>query len=315
VRKLLRWRWQRYHSAVKANCIASPDRSVMRACMQSFHNEVRPDCFDNTNYNFMFRLMPYYFGAGCCFVTGAPLARFPLTSPLSTPSVPSTSLCQLLEQPPACRVHSCSPSFPATHALPATRPATFSDPLDLLAGTNVMIRARTAFLVCRFDENPHAADTQDLPQATQALYREANGGSADTHRQLFSETLVAEDIDLGSRVHTLGYKCAAAVSAFVPLHCSCSMALPCAVPSVRPLADARVCILRLALQRSARPVRLHSDWPAKLVMLHPQLLTSLGCCAGRSFSRRCSRRARSHAARATFGSSAAAGRAPRTCTS
>jgi hypothetical protein len=39
--------------------------------MQSFHNEVRPDCFDNTNYNFMFRLMPYYFGAGCCFVTGA----------------------------------------------------------------------------------------------------------------------------------------------------------------------------------------------------------------------------------------------------
>ena len=40
-------------------------------CAQSFHNEVRPDCFDNTNYNFMFRLMPYYFGAGCCFVTGA----------------------------------------------------------------------------------------------------------------------------------------------------------------------------------------------------------------------------------------------------
>ena len=40
--------------------------------LQSFHNEVRPDCFDNTNYNFMFRLMPYYFGAGCCFVTGAP---------------------------------------------------------------------------------------------------------------------------------------------------------------------------------------------------------------------------------------------------
>jgi hypothetical protein len=67
--------------------------------VQSFHNEVRPDCFDNTNYNFMFRLMPYYFGAGCCFVTG----------------------------------------------------------------TNVMIRARAAFLACRFDENPHAGDTQNLP--------------------------------------------------------------------------------------------------------------------------------------------------------
>jgi cellulose synthase/poly-beta-1,6-N-acetylglucosamine synthase-like glycosyltransferase len=43
---------------------------------QSFHNEVHPDCFDNTNYNFMFRLMPYYFGAGCCFVTGADILIF-----------------------------------------------------------------------------------------------------------------------------------------------------------------------------------------------------------------------------------------------
>jgi hypothetical protein len=42
---------------------------------QSFHNEVHPDCFDNANYNFMFRLMPYYFGAGCCFVTGECLQR------------------------------------------------------------------------------------------------------------------------------------------------------------------------------------------------------------------------------------------------
>lgn len=42
----------------------------------------------------------------------------------------------------------------------------------------------------------------------QAEYTQKIGGTADTHRQLFSETLVAEDIDLGSRVHTLGYKCA-----------------------------------------------------------------------------------------------------------
>jgi hypothetical protein len=38
---------------------------------QAFHNTIRPDFFDNTNTNFMFRLMPYYFGAGCCFITGA----------------------------------------------------------------------------------------------------------------------------------------------------------------------------------------------------------------------------------------------------
>ena len=47
-------------------------------------------------------------------------------------------------------------------------------------------------------------------QATQKLYQEVTGEDADAHRQLFSETLVAEDIDLGSRVHTLGFKCAAA---------------------------------------------------------------------------------------------------------
>jgi cellulose synthase/poly-beta-1,6-N-acetylglucosamine synthase-like glycosyltransferase len=106
------------------------------------HAQVHPDCFDNTNYNFMFRLMPYYFGAGCCFVTG----------------------------------------------------------------TNVMVRARAAFQACRFDENPHGHETQTLPQAAKKQMTQVLGG--DSHRQLFSETLVAEDIDLGSRVHTLGYKCA-----------------------------------------------------------------------------------------------------------
>ena len=53
-------------------CAVMLDKDVA-VCLipQSFHNEVQPDCFDNSNYNFMFRLMPYYFGAGCCFVTGA----------------------------------------------------------------------------------------------------------------------------------------------------------------------------------------------------------------------------------------------------
>ena len=45
----------------------------MQVCLvpQAFHNAIYPDLFDNTNVNFMFRLMPYYFGAGCCFITGA----------------------------------------------------------------------------------------------------------------------------------------------------------------------------------------------------------------------------------------------------
>lgn len=118
-----------------AKCCAVMLDKKVAVCLvpQSFHNEARPDCFDNTNYNFMFRLMPYYFGAGCCFVTG----------------------------------------------------------------TNVMIRARAAFEACRFDENPHAAESAALAGDVEA---------GNKHRQLFSETLVAEDIDLGSRVHCLGYK-------------------------------------------------------------------------------------------------------------
>ena len=68
-----------------------------------------------------------------------------------------------------------------------------------------MIRARAAFMACQFDDNPHAHETQNLPGATQKVIKETLGG--DAHRQLFSEVLVAEDIDLGSRVHTLGFKC------------------------------------------------------------------------------------------------------------
>ena len=46
---------------------------------QAFHNAIYPDLFDNTNVNFMFRLMPYYFGAGCCFITGATTSPVPTT--------------------------------------------------------------------------------------------------------------------------------------------------------------------------------------------------------------------------------------------
>ena len=51
-----------------------------------------------------------------------------------------------------------------THAATATG----DQSARMAAGTNVMIRARAAFLACRFDENPHAGDTQDLPAHVQA---------------------------------------------------------------------------------------------------------------------------------------------------
>ena len=63
--------------------------------------------------------------------------------------------------------------------------------LVINAGTNVMVRARPCFMACRFDDNPHAHDS---------------GDEAEQHRSFFSEILVAEDIDLGSRIHTLGFK-------------------------------------------------------------------------------------------------------------
>ena len=52
-----------------------------------------------------------------------------------------------------------------------------------------MIRARACFLACKFGEQ----------QAGQV-------DKGRRSRQLFSEVLVAEDVDLGSRIHALGYK-------------------------------------------------------------------------------------------------------------
>jgi cellulose synthase/poly-beta-1,6-N-acetylglucosamine synthase-like glycosyltransferase len=44
---------------------------------QRFHNTLLPDAFDFANAHFMFTILPYYFGAGTCFITGAtvPVAR------------------------------------------------------------------------------------------------------------------------------------------------------------------------------------------------------------------------------------------------
>ena len=66
-------------------------------------------------------------------------------------------------------------------------------------GTNVMIRARTCFLACQFGETPTPGKRKFLH-----LWREKQANKRT--RQLFSEVLIAEDIDLGSRIHALGYK-------------------------------------------------------------------------------------------------------------
>jgi hypothetical protein len=69
-----------------------------------------------------------------------------------------------------------------------------------------MIRTRAAFLACRFDDAPHSHETQALPGASRKFITEELFGNE--HRQLFSEVLVAEDIDL----HTLGFKCVSFLS-------------------------------------------------------------------------------------------------------
>ena len=62
------------------------------------------------------------------------------------------------------------------------------------AGTNVMLRARACFLACKFGK----PSSKKRGQRTLESQRRS--------RQLFSETLVAEDVDLGSRIHALGFR-------------------------------------------------------------------------------------------------------------
>jgi hypothetical protein len=58
-----------------------------------------------------------------------------------------------------------------------------------------MMRARAVFMACKFGDtrSGHSSAVADLE-------------SQSRNRQLFSEVLVAEDVDLGSRIHALGYK-------------------------------------------------------------------------------------------------------------
>jgi hypothetical protein len=57
-----------------------------------------------------------------------------------------------------------------------------------ITGTNVMIRAKSAFAASRFAASGFAADD----------------GSG--HRQIYSEDMISEDIEIGARLHANGWK-------------------------------------------------------------------------------------------------------------
>lgn len=71
-------------------------------------------------------------------------------------------------------------------------PYAFGAGMCLITGTNVMIRARAAFEVCKFAEM-NAAQSGALE------------GGLD-NRQIYAEDEISEDIELGTRMHASGYK-------------------------------------------------------------------------------------------------------------
>ena len=64
------------------------------------------------------------------------------------------------------------------------------------AGTNVMIRARAAFQVCRYAETNAQAD----------VTRPLGAAAPDDRRQIYAEDEISEDVELGARMHAHGYK-------------------------------------------------------------------------------------------------------------
>lgn len=66
---------------------------------------------------------------------------------------------------------------------------TLIETVALATGTNVMVRCRAAFDVCK------------TAQTLQTQY-----GDGEDHRQLFTEDEISEDVVLGSRLHAAGYK-------------------------------------------------------------------------------------------------------------
>ena len=64
----------------------------------------------------------------------------------------------------------------------------------LITGTNVMIRARACFEVCKFAEQNETAAASGALEA------------GVDNRQLYAEDEISEDIELGTRMHASGYK-------------------------------------------------------------------------------------------------------------
>jgi cellulose synthase/poly-beta-1,6-N-acetylglucosamine synthase-like glycosyltransferase len=62
-----------------------------------------------------------------------------------------------------------------------------------ITGTNVMLRARVCFEVCRFAQMNASANSDALESGI------------DT-RQIYAEDEISEDIELGSRMQAAGYK-------------------------------------------------------------------------------------------------------------
>lgn len=70
---------------------------------------------------------------------------------------------------------------------------------EVATGTNVMIRARAAFQVCRYAEmNAQTEVTRPLGPV--------EGGVAEDNRQIYAEDEISEDVELGARMHAYGYK-------------------------------------------------------------------------------------------------------------
>ena len=63
-----------------------------------------------------------------------------------------------------------------------------------ITGTNVMIRARACFEVCKFAEQNETAAASGALEA------------GVDNRQLYAEDEISEDIELGTRMHASGYK-------------------------------------------------------------------------------------------------------------
>jgi cellulose synthase/poly-beta-1,6-N-acetylglucosamine synthase-like glycosyltransferase len=63
-------------------------------------------------------------------------------------------------------------------------------------GTNVMIRARAAFQVCRYAEKNAQTD----------VTRPLGGMVSEDRRQIYAEDEISEDVELGARMHAYGYK-------------------------------------------------------------------------------------------------------------